>query len=249
MLAVVFGVEKFHIYLYGSTFTVITDHKLLLGIIGSCKPTSVRIDRWRLRLMPYQFTMIYRPDKDADNPADYLSRHPTTKPLRHNDGENYVNYVANASLPNALSLREVRKKTKQDRVLVAVMTSISTGNWDSRLVSQFQFLKDELTIHDGIILRQHRIVIPESLRLRVIKLAHSAHQSVVKTKQLLREKIWFPVFDKLVESGPFPSGDYLLIVIDDYSKFPEVEIVKSTSAHATIQSLYQCSQDLEHQAF
>ncbi|GFN92531.1 transposon ty3-g Gag-Pol polyprotein [Plakobranchus ocellatus] len=213
--------------------------------------------------MPYEFTLIYRPGKDAENPADYLSRHPTTKPSRHNDGENYVNYVANGAIPSALSLEEVRKETKQDRVLVAVMTSIS----------QFQFLKDELTIHDGIILRQHRIVIPESLRLRDIKLAHSTHQGVVKTKQLLREKVWFPGIDKLVEShlkecipcqssvtnakqrdplkisplpkrpwdelsagfaGPFPSGDYLLIVIDDYSRFPEVEIVKSTSAHATI---------------
>ncbi|GFO02539.1 transposon ty3-g Gag-Pol polyprotein [Plakobranchus ocellatus] len=135
MLAVVFGVEKFHIYLHGSTFTVITDHKPLLGIIGSCRPTSVRIDRWRLRLMPYEFTLIYRPGKDAENPADYLSRHPRTKPSRHNDGENYVNYVANTALPNALSLEEVRKETKQDRVLVAVMTSISTGMWNSRLVS------------------------------------------------------------------------------------------------------------------
>ncbi|GFO11778.1 transposon ty3-g Gag-Pol polyprotein [Plakobranchus ocellatus] len=75
MLAVVFGVEKFHIYLYGSTFIVITDHKPLLGIIGSCKPTSVRIDRWRLRLMPHEFTLSYRPGKDAENPADNLSRH------------------------------------------------------------------------------------------------------------------------------------------------------------------------------
>ncbi|GFN83103.1 hypothetical protein PoB_000960900 [Plakobranchus ocellatus] len=39
-------------------------HKPLLGIIGSCKPTSVRIDRWRLRLMPYEFNLIYRPGKD-----------------------------------------------------------------------------------------------------------------------------------------------------------------------------------------
>ncbi|GFO33165.1 transposon ty3-g Gag-Pol polyprotein [Plakobranchus ocellatus] len=215
--------------------------------------------------MPYEFTLIYRPGKDAVNPADFLSKHPTTKPSRHNDGENYVNYVANAALPNALSLEEVRKETKQDRVLVAVITSISTGNWDSRLVSQFQFLKDELTIHDGIILRQHRIVIPESLRLRVIKLVYSAHQGVVKTKQLHREKVLLPGIDKLEESylkecipcqssvtnakqrdplkispllkrpwdessadfaGPFPSGDYLLIVIDDFSRFPEVEIVK-----------------------
>ena len=34
--------------------------------------------------------------------------------------------------------------------------------------------------------------------------------------------------------GPFPSGEYLLVVIDEYSRFPVVEIMKSTSANATI---------------
>ena len=35
----------------------------------------------------------------------------------------------------------------------------------------------------------------------------------------------------------FPSGDYLLVVIDDYSRFPEVEIVRSTSVRAIIPHL------------
>ncbi|GFR87771.1 retrovirus-related Pol polyprotein from [Elysia marginata] len=49
MLAVVYGVDKFHMYLYGSPdFTVSTDHKPLLGIIRSMKPCSARIE-WRLR--------------------------------------------------------------------------------------------------------------------------------------------------------------------------------------------------------
>ena len=34
--------------------------------------------------------------------------------------------------------------------------------------------------------------------------------------------------------GPLPTGDYLLVVIDEYSRYPEVEILKSTSAKATI---------------
>ncbi|CAB3993228.1 PREDICTED: uncharacterized protein K02A2.6-like [Paramuricea clavata] len=34
--------------------------------------------------------------------------------------------------------------------------------------------------------------------------------------------------------GPLPTGDYLLVVIDEYSRYPEVEIPKSTSAKATI---------------
>ncbi|CAB4028603.1 PREDICTED: uncharacterized protein K02A2.6-like, partial [Paramuricea clavata] len=37
--------------------------------------------------------------------------------------------------------------------------------------------------------------------------------------------------------GPFPTGEYTLVVIDAYSRFPEVEIVKSTSATSTISKL------------
>ena len=100
----------------------------------------------------------------------------------------------------------------------------------------------------------------------------------MKTKQCIREKVWFPGIDKQVEeivkscipcqasypgpssrepiiptqlpeepwisvsvdfAGPFPSGDYLLVVIDDYSRFPEVEIVSSTSSRAILPELDQ----------
>ena len=36
--------------------------------------------------------------------------------------------------------------------------------------------------------------------------------------------------------GPLPSGEHLLVVTDRYSRFPEVEIVKSTKASSVIQS-------------
>ena len=34
--------------------------------------------------------------------------------------------------------------------------------------------------------------------------------------------------------GPLPSGEYLLVVIDRYSRYPEVEIVRSTKASSVI---------------
>ena len=37
--------------------------------------------------------------------------------------------------------------------------------------------------------------------------------------------------------GPFPTGEYLFVVTDAYSRFPEVEIVHSTSASAIIPQL------------
>ncbi len=37
--------------------------------------------------------------------------------------------------------------------------------------------------------------------------------------------------------GPLPSGEYLLVLIDRYSRFPEVKIVKSTKASVIIPKL------------
>ena len=199
MLAVVYGVEKFHIYLYGSTFS----HHRSQAPAGNHRQQQACSSSHRsLETTPYAIpvSLTYRPGKDESNPADYLSRHPSTRPTKDNEAESYINYVANASVPNALSLEEVKQTTASDKTLQNVMKAITTGNWDSRSVSPFKPIKDELTIHDGIVLRQSRILIPDSLQLRVVKLAHSAHQGIVKTKQLLREKVWFSGIDRLVET-------------------------------------------------
>ena len=108
----------------------------------------------------------------------------------------------------------------------------------------------------------------------MVNLAHEGHQGLVKTKSLLRENVWFPNIDKLVESkvkscsaclittpeckreplqmSPLPAApwkelsvdfanlpnqEYLLLITDDYSRYPVVEIVKSTSAATVIPKL------------
>ena len=37
--------------------------------------------------------------------------------------------------------------------------------------------------------------------------------------------------------GPLPTGEHLLVVIDRYSRFPEVEIIRSTKASTVIPKL------------
>jgi hypothetical protein len=65
-------------------------------------------------------------------------------------------------------------------------------------------VKDELTIvttsEGSILLCNNRIVIPTTLQQRVVNIAHEGHMGIVKTKQLLREKVWFPAMNNLVES-------------------------------------------------
>ena len=278
MLAVVYGVEHFHLYLYGSSFSVITDHKPLTGIISSQKPGTARMERWKLRLTPYEMNLQYRPGRNENNPADYISRHPQTQPKKDNAAEEYISYVAKNSIPKAMTQDEVREATQKDGLLNKVMKAIQTGDWNDKEISEYERFKEELSVYKGLILRDHRLIIPSELQRKVIEIAHLSHQGIVKTKQCIREKVWFPGIDKQVEQivkscipcqasypgpsnrdpilptilpeepwvsvsidfkGPLPSGDYLLVVIDDYSRYPEVEVISSTSSRAVLPKLNQ----------
>ena len=78
-LALVFALKKFHHYLWGHKFSLITDHKPLLGLFNPNKPipemASGRIQRWSLMLQAYSFELFHRSGKSLGT-ADALSRLP-----------------------------------------------------------------------------------------------------------------------------------------------------------------------------
>lgn len=75
-IVVVYGVKKYHQYLYGRHFTLKCDHKPLLSIFGPKKGISVfaagRLQRYALFLTGYDFEIKYV--KSVENSADALSR-------------------------------------------------------------------------------------------------------------------------------------------------------------------------------
>lgn len=71
-LALVWAVERFHYYLFGREFDLITDHKPLEVIFGPRSKPCARIERWVRRLQSYVYKVIYKPGKS--NIADPLSR-------------------------------------------------------------------------------------------------------------------------------------------------------------------------------
>ena len=82
MLAIAFGAERFHQYIYGREVDVQSDHKPLEVIMK--KPLSsapARIQRLFMRLQKYQVNVQYRPGKEIYI-ADTLSRAylPVTSP-------------------------------------------------------------------------------------------------------------------------------------------------------------------------
>ncbi len=289
-LGVVYSLEHFHLYVFGKPVTVITDHKPLLYIMNNpvSKPPA-RIERWALRINPYNPTIVYSPGKD--NPADYMSRHPCTGVTTHREekvAEEYINFVAEHATPKAVRLEEVKAATESDAVLQKVIDYMRHGTWyrhkvdpvsnaDVQDIKSYHAIRDELTVNDegNLILRGTRLVIPKALQERIINIAHEGHQGIVKTKALLREKVWFPGIDVKVEnkvSGCMPcqlatpsvakeplkmtplpqsafdeisidfasvDGETLLLIVDDFSRYPIVEIVSSTSASATIPKLHE----------
>ncbi|XP_075723228.1 uncharacterized protein LOC142765681 [Rhipicephalus microplus] len=71
-LALVWGIQKFNIYLYGVPFLVQTDHQPL-QYIKQAKQLDSRVLRWSLLLQEYQFRVEHI--KGSENVgADYLSR-------------------------------------------------------------------------------------------------------------------------------------------------------------------------------
>lgn len=78
-LSLIFGIRKFHQYLYGRTFTLVTDHKLLTTILGPKKGipalAAAQMQRWALLLSAYTYDIRFRPTQAHGN-ADGLSCFP-----------------------------------------------------------------------------------------------------------------------------------------------------------------------------
>lgn len=75
-LAVTFGIKRFHQYLYGRKFTIVTDHKPLLLLFSEMQAiplmVSTRIQIWAVILRAYGFRIVYKEGKNHSN-ADALS--------------------------------------------------------------------------------------------------------------------------------------------------------------------------------
>ena len=141
-LAIVLGVEHFHQYLYGSEFTIITDHQPLEVIYGKAnsKP-SARIERWVLRLQPYEFLVKYRNGKD--NPADYMSRHPSrvTSGDQETYTELYINFITKHSIPNAMTRSEIILAIKNDNMSMLLKKAIESNIWEDQRLNKFIQIK------------------------------------------------------------------------------------------------------------
>lgn len=202
-LGIIFGVKKFHKYLYGRKFTLLTDHKPLTKIFGPMTdvPTlaALRLQRWALILMAYDYQVEYKRSEDHAN-ADYLSRMPVEKAKADMEAE--VNYFSHTDkLP--IHSRDIKEATRKDRILSRVLEYTLNG-WPNHVaddeLSPYFTRRHELSCDQGCLLWGMRVVIPEKLQERMLEELHIEHVGIVRMKALARSYFWFAGIDKAIEA-------------------------------------------------
>ena len=194
LLAVIYGLEKFHHYTYGRHVTVVTDHQPLVSIVS--KPLSKapkRLQSLLLRAQKYNITLVYKPGKSIPV-ADTLSRAPL--PHKPDSEEISVNYISFLPVKSPC-LDTIRDETLKDETLIELKTTIISGwpvskvNLPAKLTPYYDY-RDELSVQDGVILRGERIVIPRAVQPEMKRRIHSGHLGINSCLRRARELLFWP---------------------------------------------------------
>ena len=142
-LSIIFALKKYHQFLYGRPFILVTDHKPLSSMFGPNTATPMlaanRLARWSLMLSQYDYTIEYRSTKQHGN-ADALSRLPVGPDLSFGgeEGENDVDTVCTIRVINSQlqphSRNQLKDATNRDPVLSEVKRYVREG-WPQKIDS------------------------------------------------------------------------------------------------------------------
>ena len=214
-MAAVWGMEKFHYFLYVKHFILQTDQKPLVSIFRKHMiDVSPRIQRIAIHAWQYQFEPQYISGK-MNVIADALLR---VTPLDFEDHDVDKEVLAvNVLTYTAIEEREkteLLNETDKDAELQALKMVISKG-WPKKRRSLAPDLqpywnyRDKLTIEDGILMKGQKIIIPTSLKQQYIDKIHTGHTGIGSCLKKAWEFIFWVNYSRKVQlvSGATKCAD------------------------------------------
>jgi hypothetical protein len=174
-LAIVWACIKFHEFLMGKEFLVLTDHKPLITILGikDINDISPRLQRMRLKLMPYCYTMEHVAGRDYVLP-DWLSRNPQAKEASKDDQifiSEFTSYSRSVVEDIPLSdenLVRIQNASQKDPDIIRLKQHIQEGFPETKgkiggELRKFWAIRNDLIEQSGMVLYKQRIVVPARL--------------------------------------------------------------------------------------
>ena len=198
-LACVWGCEKFDMYLRGLQFQLMTDHRPLVPLMNTrdLDKVPIRCQRLLIRFMRYNPRAMYVPGQQLVV-ADTLSR--TPQPEEPYDLEQEISaHVAAVERAWPISnqkLDRIRETTADDDELQTVM-KYTVGGWPTHLgsvcpIAQPYFnIRSHISVHDGLLTYDDRIIIPRVLRSDVLYRLHDGHQGLTRCRQRAQQSVWW----------------------------------------------------------
>ncbi|RXN08425.1 retrotransposon-like family member retr-1 [Labeo rohita] len=155
LLAIVYGCEKFHQYVYGKTVQVETDHKPLETVFKkSLQKAPPRLQRMLMRLQLYDIRVSYKPGKELYI-ADTLSRAYLKEQVESLLEDELQVHTLSVCLPVSKEKQETfRTATIQDAELQQVVNVVQSG-WPDDIrevpadIRKYWTYREELTCSDG----------------------------------------------------------------------------------------------------
>ena len=199
-LAGVWCCEKFDKYLRGLDFKLFTEHKPLVPLINmrDLDKVPIRCQRLLIRMMRYNPEAQYVPGKQLVV-ADTLSRAPQPGEISEIEWEIAADIAAvEQGWPlTSQRLSLIREATQEDEELSAVFRYTDSG-WPSHassvapIAQPYCGTRGHLSIHDGLITYDDRLIIPHCLRADVLQKIHEGHQGITKCRERAHQSVWWP---------------------------------------------------------
>ena len=203
-LTLIFGVQKFHRYLYGRKFTLITDHKPLTTILGPKKGipslAAAHLQRWAILLSAYDYNIRYKCTTEHGN-ADGLSRLPLPSTTPTLDAQTVTTFNIGQVQALPVTFQDIQRATRRDPTLGKVYRYVLDG-WPSHVPDELKRYKNretELSTENGCLMWGIRVIIPQTLHSQVLKSLHANHPGVTRMKAIARSYFWWGGLDKDIE--------------------------------------------------
>ena len=204
LLAIVYGCEKSKQYLHGKQVNVESDHKPLEAVFKKgLHKAPPRLQRMLMRLQSFNLHVSYKPGKDLYI-ADTLSRAFLNEQKEVLEEELQINLLTTNLPVSEDKMTQFKRATADDEELQQVRNAVMSG-WPENIkhvlpeIRKYWTFKEEITYSEGLLFKNDKLIVPESMRAEMLLKIHEAHLGIVKCKERARDILFWPGMSKQIK--------------------------------------------------